>query len=154
MPCRDVTVIVAGEGGEGVISVGEILTQTAADAGLDVFTFRTYPAEIKGGLAMMQVRLGTDRLTSMGQGCDVLMAFNQEAIDEYADSVVSGGVLLYDPKHGRPDADFKYAAVPVPLHDTAVREAGGKIAKNIVALASLVRSLGIPPEIARDLFTG
>ncbi|MHC4178207.1 MAG: 2-oxoacid:acceptor oxidoreductase subunit alpha [Planctomycetota bacterium] len=153
MSRKDVTVIVAGEGGEGVISAGEILTQTAADAGLDVFTFRTYPAEIKGGLAMMQVRLGTDRLTSMGHGCDVLMAFNQEAIDEYADGVVSGGVMLYDPKHGQPSPDYKYAAIPLPLHDTAVREAGGKIAKNVVALASLVHSLGIPHEVARKLVT-
>jgi 2-oxoglutarate ferredoxin oxidoreductase subunit alpha len=151
MPRKDVTVIVAGEGGEGVISAAEILTQTAADTGLDVFTFRTYPAEIKGGLAMMQVRMSTNRLTSMGHGCDVLMAFNQEAIDEYADRVVSGGVMLYDPKHGQPAPDFKQSAVPVTLHDTAVREAGGKIAKNVVALASLVRSLDIPEEVARQL---
>ncbi|MGD8414163.1 MAG: 2-oxoacid:acceptor oxidoreductase family protein, partial [Candidatus Latescibacterota bacterium] len=151
MPRKDVTVIVAGEGGEGVISAAEILTQTAADAGLDVFTFRTYPAEIKGGLAMMQVRIGNERLTSMAHGCDVLMAFNQEAIDEYADRVVEGGVMMYDPKHGQPVPDFKYAALPTPLHDTAVREAGGKIAKNVVAVAALVRSLDIPEDVARRL---
>ena len=151
MPRKEVTVIVAGEGGEGVISVGEILPRTAADAGLDVFTFRTYPAEIKGGLAMMQVRVGSDRIQSMGHGCEVLMAFNQEAIDEYADHVVAGGVMLYDPKHGEPAADYRRAALPVTLHDTAVREAGGKIAKNIVALAALVRTLGIPRETARQL---
>jgi 2-oxoglutarate ferredoxin oxidoreductase subunit alpha len=112
MPRNDVTVIVAGEGGEGVISVGEILTQAAADAGLDVLTFRAYPAEIKGGLAMMQVRLGTGRLTSMGLGCDVLMAFNQEAIDRYAGNVAPGGVMMYDPRHGEPGPDSRHAATP------------------------------------------
>jgi 2-oxoglutarate ferredoxin oxidoreductase subunit alpha len=150
MPRNDVTVIVAGEGGEGVISVGEILTQTAADAGLDVFTFRTYPAEIKGGLAMMQVRVSTERIDSMGRECDVLMAFNQEAIDAYSDHILPGGVLLYDPKHGEVQNGLRRTAIPVPLHDTAVREAGGKIAKNIVALASLVRVVDIPRDVARD----
>jgi len=151
MPRTDVTVIVAGEGGEGVISVGEILTQTAAEAGLDVFTFRTYPAEIKGGLAMMQVRLGTEKLEAMGRGCDVLMAFNQEAIDAYADHVVYGGVMLYDPKHGEPPSDYARASLPVSLHETAVREAGGKNAKNIVALATLVGAVDIPRDNAKKL---
>jgi 2-oxoglutarate ferredoxin oxidoreductase subunit alpha len=150
MSRNDVTVIVAGEGGEGVISVGEILTRAAADAGLDVFTFRTYPAEIKGGLAMMQVRMSNEPIYSMGRGCDVLMAFNQEAIDAYADSVVPGGVMLYDPKHGELRNGFRHTAIPVPLHDTAVREAGGKIAKNIVALASLMRAVDIPFDPARS----
>jgi len=149
MSRTDVTVIVAGEGGEGVISVGEILTRAAADAGLDVFTFRTYPAEIKGGLAMMQVRLSNEPIYSMGRGCDVLMAFNQEAVDAYAGSVVPGGVMLYDPKHCELRNGFRYAAIPVPLHETAVQEAGGKIAKNIVALASLARAVDISSEPAR-----
>ena len=66
----DVVVRVAGEGGEGVISVAEILTRSAVDAGLDVFTFRTYPAEIKGGLAMMMVRICTSQLSSIGRDAD------------------------------------------------------------------------------------
>ena len=42
----------AGESGEGVISSGDILTQAAARGGYWTQTFRTYPAEIKGGPCM------------------------------------------------------------------------------------------------------
>ena len=42
---------VGGEGGEGVISTGEMLTLALARAGFEIYTFRTYPAEIKGGHA-------------------------------------------------------------------------------------------------------
>lgn len=150
MPRKDVVVRVAGEGGEGVISVAEILTRSAVDAGLEVFTFRTYPAEIKGGLAMMQVRISTEPLHSIGRNADVLMAFNQEALDTYGASVSPGGVILYDPKHCQAPAGGA-AAVALPIHDTSMQETGSRISKNIVALASLVDALSIPPQFARDL---
>jgi 2-oxoglutarate ferredoxin oxidoreductase subunit alpha len=148
---NDITIRIAGEGGEGVISTAEILTRAAVDSGLDVFTFRSYPAEIKGGLAMMQVRMSTDPLASIGAGADVLMAFNQEAIDVWGGRMNSGGILLYDPKHGAVPADYPYAYLAVPLHETAMKETGARIAKNIVALASMVNVLGIPPQFAREL---
>jgi 2-oxoglutarate ferredoxin oxidoreductase subunit alpha len=148
---NDITVRVAGEGGEGVISTAEILTRAAVDSGLDVFTFRSYPAEIKGGLAMMQVRIGTSALSSIGRDADVLMAFNQEAFDVWAPRLGPGGVLLYDPKHCTVPEDFPHTRFEVPLHDTAMKETGARIAKNIVALASLIGTLDIPPQHARDL---
>jgi 2-oxoglutarate ferredoxin oxidoreductase subunit alpha len=147
----DITVRIAGEGGEGVISTAEILTRSAVDSGLDIFTFRSYPAEIKGGLAMMQVRMSTSPLASIGRDADVLMAFNQEAFDVWADRTSPGGVLLYDPKHCVVPEDFPYTRFPVPLHETAMKETGARIAKNIVALAALVATLDIPPHHARDL---
>ena len=148
---NDITVRIAGEGGEGVISTAEILTRAAVDSGLDVFTFRSYPAEIKGGLAMMQVRMSTETLTSIGRDADVLMAFNQEAIDVWADRMSPGGVLLYDPRHGTVPPDYPFAHMQIPLHETAMKETGARIAKNIIALASMVGVLDIPPHFARDL---
>jgi 2-oxoglutarate ferredoxin oxidoreductase subunit alpha len=151
MPRNDITVRVAGEGGEGVISTAEILTRAAVDSGLDVFTFRSYPAEIKGGLAMMQVRISTEHLKSIGRDADVLMAFNQEAFDVWAGRMSPGSILLYDPKHCRVPDDFPHARLEVPLHETAMKETGARIAKNIVALATLIGALDIPPQFARDL---
>ena len=59
---NDLIIRIGGEGGEGVISVGDFITQACARAGLDVYTFKTFPAEIKGGYAMYQVRASTERL--------------------------------------------------------------------------------------------
>jgi 2-oxoglutarate ferredoxin oxidoreductase subunit alpha len=148
---NDITIRIAGEGGEGVISTAEILTRAAVDSGLDAFTFRSYPAEIKGGLAMMQVRMATSRLDSIGRDADVLMAFNQEAIDVWGDRMSPGGILLYDPRHGTVPAEYPFVHLPIPLHETAMKETGARIAKNIVALASMVSVLDIPPQYAREL---
>jgi len=151
MPRSDVTVRVAGEGGEGVVSVGEILTRSAANSGLDVFTFRSYPAEIKGGLAMIQVRMSTETLDSIGRDADVLMAFNQEAVDTWGDKMSAGGVVLYDPRHTKLPDGYPHTAVAVPLHDAAMKETGARISKNIVALAAMVSALDLPEEKANEL---
>jgi 2-oxoglutarate ferredoxin oxidoreductase subunit alpha len=151
MPRHDITVRVAGEGGEGVISTAEILTRSAVNSGLDVFTFRSYPAEIKGGLAMMQVRISTGAIDSIGRNTDILMAFNQEAFDVWGDRMSPGAVLLYDPKHCAVPEDYPFARIGVPLHDIAMKETGARISKNIVALASIIGALDIPPQFSRAL---
>ena len=151
MPRNDITVRVAGEGGEGVISTAEILTRSAVDSGLEVFTFRSYPAEIKGGLAMMQVRISTDAIHSIGRDTDILMAFNQEAFDVWGGRMNPGAILLYDPKHCSVPEDYPFQSIEVPLHDLAMRETGARISKNIVALSSVIGALDIPPQFARAL---
>jgi 2-oxoglutarate ferredoxin oxidoreductase subunit alpha len=151
MARSDITVRVAGEGGEGVISTAEILTRSSVDSGLEVFTFRSYPAEIKGGLAMMQVRIAVDPIQSIGRDTDILMAFNQEAFDVWGNRMNPGAVLLYDPKHCSVPEDYPHARVEVPLHEIAMKETGARISKNIVALASMIGALDIPPQFARDL---
>jgi 2-oxoglutarate ferredoxin oxidoreductase subunit alpha len=62
-----------------------------------------------------------------------------------------GGVLLYDPKHGTVPPDYPFAHMQIPLHEIAMKETGARIAKNIIALASMVKVLDMPPHFARDL---
>jgi 2-oxoglutarate ferredoxin oxidoreductase subunit alpha len=95
---HDQTVVVrfGGEAGEGTITLGELFTRTAAREGLEIYTLRTYPAEIKGGQVMFQARLGVDRVLSEGDVCDVLVAMNHAGWEEnYADMSLHG-VIIYD----------------------------------------------------------
>src|SRR5438477_4216931 len=92
----NLTIRVAGEGGEGVISTGELLTTAVARTRRDVFTFRTYPAEIKGGPAMFQLRFADHPVLSDGTWLDVLLALNEEAVDLHASELKKDGLLVYD----------------------------------------------------------
>ncbi|HQJ11993.1 MAG TPA: 2-oxoacid:acceptor oxidoreductase family protein, partial [Anaerolineae bacterium] len=63
---KTVVVRVGGEAGEGTVTLGEMFTRVAALDGLEVYTFRTYPAEIKGGQVLFQTRLGIERVLCEG----------------------------------------------------------------------------------------
>ena len=75
---------------------GIFLTLALARTRHDVYTFRTYPAEIKGGPAMFQVRCGDHPVLSQGTLMDVLLAFNDEAIQLHLKDLGPQGVLVYD----------------------------------------------------------
>lgn len=137
MARKSVVIRLAGESGEGVISSGDILTQAAARGGYWTQTFRTYPAEIKGGPCMYQVRMGDDQIYSHGKDVDLLVCFNQEAWDLHWDSLGPDGVILYDDTAVEIPEDYAARARPVRMEKLA-KEIGGSLrAKNMVAVGAV-----------------
>lgn len=137
MARKSVVIRLAGESGEGVISSGDILTQAAARGGYWTQTFRTYPAEIKGGPCMYQVRMGDERIFSHGKHVDLLVCFNQEAWELHWDSLASEGVILYDETAVEIPDEYRGRARPVRMEKLA-KEIGGSLrAKNMVAVGAV-----------------
>ena len=142
-----------GEGGEGIISTGELFTTACARSALEIYTFRSYPAEIKGGHAMIQVRV-SDRniLLSRGDQIDVLIAFNKEAYDRHYKEIRDGGVLIFDNTDFLPDDDHgRTVKYPIPFTKIAMEEIGVRLTKNMVALGSLSALFGVPMEKFKGL---
>lgn len=141
-----VLVRVAGESGEGVISCGDLITRAFGRTGMDIFTFRTFPAEIKGGPAMNQVRAVDGVALSQGDSVDCLVAFNAEGCHLHGPEVRPGGMLIYDPSDWEDLPDPTVIRVPVALAAIA-SELKSKLSKNIVALGATGRALGLPQEL-------
>jgi len=149
---HDLIIRIAGEGGEGIISAGDMITQACARAGLDVYTFKTFPAEIKGGYAMYQLRASAERLYNQGDSFDVLCAFNGEAYDLNHTRLQPGTVLVYDSPGGdfEPDIPEGVFAYPIPMTATA-KELKSPRAKNMVALGALSQLFDIPEASLREV---
>jgi 2-oxoglutarate ferredoxin oxidoreductase subunit alpha len=143
---------VGGEGGEGVISTGEMLTVALARSGYEIYTFRTYPAEIKGGHANYQVRAAGKLLLSSGYPVDVLLAFNEEAYAKHINDVrTPGGVVIYDTDSYQPQQKPDLIYYGVPLSSIATEKIGVKLTKNIVALGVLSQLFDIPADMFEGL---
>ena len=142
---------IGGEGGEGVISTGELLTLTLARAGYEIYTFRTYPAEIKGGHANYQVRASDRLLLSQGTNVDVLVAFNEEAYQKHVGDLRKGGVVIYDSDSFTAASHDSAILYSVPLASLATEKVGVKLTKNIVALGVVAHLFEIPLEAFADL---
>ncbi len=137
---------IGGEGGEGVISTGELMTIALARAGFEIYTFRTYPAEIKGGHANYQVRVADKLLLSQGDHVDVLMAFNEEAYQKHAKDVPKGGVIIYDSDSFSVPPSDHHILYPIPLTSLATEKIGIKLTKNIISLGVLAALFDVPFE--------
>ncbi|MCE5182274.1 MAG: 2-oxoacid:acceptor oxidoreductase subunit alpha [Betaproteobacteria bacterium] len=154
MDKNDLIIRVAGEGGEGVISTGDLITQACARAGLEVYTFKTFPAEIKGGYAMYQSRASTEPLYNQGDTFDVLCAFNGQAYDLNRSRLLPGTAFVYDGPGGdfEPDVPPGVHAYPIPM-TVAAKELGGIRVKNMIALGALSQLFNVPDLPLQEIIT-
>ncbi len=157
MASFDLTVKYAGEGGEGVISSGDFTMRAAARMGYEVVTFKSFPAEIKGGYALSQVRMSDEKILSQGDGFDVLVAFNGEAYEVNKPLLREGTVLIWDgPEGGDFEPEFEelekmgVILYAVPMSQLAKKEVGAYITKNVIAVASTFEILGMPIEYLKE----
>ncbi len=151
MPTKNEIIMrLGGEGGEGVISTGDFFAQGSARTGYHLFTFRTYPAEIKGGHAWYQVRVGSSPVRSMGDGVDVLVAFNAEAYFSHKDTLNPDGVLIYDPDTVTPDNGHK-VVYPIPFNKIAKDQLNFFRGKNMVVTGAIAGLFGLEPSSLEGL---
>ncbi len=150
MPQNDFTVRVGGDSiTGGIVTTGEVFARIAAYAGLEVYTTRTIPSEVKGGHVMFQARLASTAVWSQGDDLDLLVAFDQESIDRYASLLRARGILVYNSNAARPPALANgVAAYALPLNElaTSIDFARGR---NIVAIGALVKLFDLPLDTAR-----
>ena len=140
-----------GEGGEGVISAGELFSQAAARTRYHVFTHITYPAEIKGGFSMIQIRVRDKEILSLRRDVDYLVVFNQMAYDRTINDLKEGGMLIYDPETVQFESTDRFLKYPVPLTKLVKEITGGVLGKNVVALGALGNLFKIDKKLLEEL---
>jgi 2-oxoglutarate ferredoxin oxidoreductase subunit alpha len=78
MPKRDVTIAMVGSGGDGVVTMGNLVAQAAAREGLHVIQTEAYGPQIRGGETSCTVRLASREVYAQGDAVDVLVIFSWE----------------------------------------------------------------------------
>ncbi len=157
MPRDDFIIRIGGDTAlGGVISTGENFTYAAAHVGFHTFTFRTYPAEIKGGHAWFQVRISNRPVLSIGDGCDILVAFDQEAYELHRHDLNPRGVLIYDSDLVHPERDGDIVLYGVPFQRLARQELEFVRGTNTLVQGLLAGLFGLPlaalEEIAKQRY--
>ncbi len=91
-------IIIAGFGGQGVLSMGKILAYSGIMQEQEVSWMPSYGPEMRGGTANVTVILSDERISSpVLQFYDTAIVLNQPSMDKFEETVKPGGLLLYDP---------------------------------------------------------
>lgn len=90
--------IIAGFGGQGVLSMGKILAYSGVIQDKEVTWMPSYGPEMRGGTANVTVIISDKRISSpILNMCDTAIVLNQQSMDKFESKVKPGGILLYDP---------------------------------------------------------
>ena len=92
----DLSVMIGGQGGDGTLTVSDLLGRYFRKRGLYVYTSRNVLSRIRGGHADASVRASRDPNAAVKAQVDVLVAFDQQAIDLGRPELAPHGFVLYD----------------------------------------------------------
>jgi 2-oxoglutarate ferredoxin oxidoreductase subunit gamma len=91
-------IIIAGFGGQGVLSMGKILAYSGIMEDKEVTWFPSYGPEMRGGTANVTVIISDNRISSpVLHEYDTAIILNQQSMDKFEKTVKPGGILLFDP---------------------------------------------------------
>ena len=91
-------IIIAGFGGQGVLSMGKILAYSGIMQNQEVSWMPSYGPEMRGGTANVTVIVSDERISSPYlKVYDTAIILNQQSMDKFEKSVKPGGHLLYEP---------------------------------------------------------
>lgn len=133
-------IIIAGFGGQGVLSMGKILAYAGLLNGLEVTWMPSYGPEQRGGTANVTVILSDAPISSpVLDAFDTAVILNQQSLDKFESKVKSGGTLIYDP-YGihRPPTRTDITIVPIQAME-ATFELNNAKTYNMILLGSLLK---------------
>lgn len=91
-------IIIAGFGGQGVLSMGKILAYSGVMEDKEVSWMPSYGPEQRGGTSNVTVIISDERICSpIISKYDTAIVLNQQSLDKFENSVKPGGLLIYDP---------------------------------------------------------
>ena len=97
-------IIIAGFGGQGVLSMGKILAYSGLMEGKEVSWMPSYGPEQRGGTANVTVILSDDRISSpVLNEYDIAIILNQPSMEKFENKVKKGGIIIYDGYTGETD---------------------------------------------------
>jgi len=162
MPTRDLTIAMVGSGGDGIITMGDMLAQAGAAVGLHVMKVEAYGPQIRGGESSCTVRISADPIFAQGDHVQVLVVFNWADFAQFRSEIVTAldAVVLYEATDETPRESIDLGSiesvrwVPVPFIELAKTSAGTTLAKNIVTLGMLGELFNLPMEPIERAISG
>ncbi len=90
-------IIIAGFGGQGVLSMGKILAYSGLMEGKEVSWMPAYGPEQRGGTANVTVIVSDEPISSpILNTYDTAIILNQPSLEKFESKVKKGGILIYD----------------------------------------------------------
>ncbi|MBW1642223.1 MAG: 2-oxoacid:acceptor oxidoreductase subunit alpha [Deltaproteobacteria bacterium] len=124
----DLTVKIGGEAGQGIQTVGDLLTLVCHQAGFHVMAINDFESRIRGGHSFTQIRISDRPIFAPHHVVDLLIALDQKTYGLHKHELAPDGLVIMNSKETSKDKKV----IHLPITDLSMK-AGGKITSNSVA---------------------
>jgi 2-oxoglutarate/2-oxoacid ferredoxin oxidoreductase subunit alpha len=150
----DLTIGMAGAGGDGIVAAGDSLITASAIEGYHAILTKSFGPQIRGGESSFRLRVSTGPVYTPGGVLDVAVALNWDDFLRFGAELPVAGhtILIYDSQYpigasGVPVAGILPGEiVGAPIAQIAKDLAGTDKAKNTVVLGLMAEWFGFTPD--------
>ena len=145
----DIVLMIGGQGGDGTLTVVNLLGRVFRDIGLNIYDARNVLSRIRGGHADGVIRACAREIFSIGDQVDVLVAFDEEAVQAGLQELSKNAIVVFDSSKGELPESYKNLGLRIysaPLGNMAASALRRNIFKNTIAFALLGRLLSVEDE--------
>jgi len=146
----DFCLMIAGSAGQGVQTIGNILTKVYSRGGYKVFAHQDYHSRIRGGHNFFQIRVSDTDVFAVEESLDLVVALNSESVIKHKESLKTAGVVIYDSAKC-PGVEAEGKLLDVPFHELAMSSGGNPIFVNSVATGAVLGLMGFGLELAEEM---
>lgn len=152
---RDISIMIAGNAGDGVLFTGNVLAKILKREGWEVVTCRDFPSNIRGEETSYVIRASLDRIYGRTDEVNVLLAFSCRAVFQHVNSLGRGvvfcdgegvGAMPEEQRRGKTFHRFM-------LRQMAKERFGQEIYKNMIAVGALSYVLDLDRQVLREIIT-
>jgi 2-oxoglutarate ferredoxin oxidoreductase subunit alpha len=146
---EELTVMVAGQGGDGSLTIIALLSRALLRRGYQIYRTSNIASRIKGGHAAALLRASIKPRSNLGDHIDILIAFDIEAVQKASPRLAPDSVVIFDssrdplPPTLVPDTAL---LIPVPFSRLSVRDLRRDLFKNSLGFGLLGRIIGLDDE--------
>lgn len=144
---KEVVWKIGGQQGEGIDSTGEIFALALARKGYHINSNKLFASRIKGGYTHYQIKVSSTESNYYGDYTDVLLALDQETVDNNLESMSDNSIIIFDNKEESYEVLNGVHFLKLPITSVA-EQIGGKIVRNMVLLGTTAALL----DLGKDVF--
>ncbi len=153
---EDINIIVSGQGGDGSLTVINILADVLRAVGMRAYTERDVLSRIKGGIVTATLRASRKERFCIGSQIDVMVAFDAQAISKQIHRLNDRSIVIIDNSNDEllqpSDIPEEVRVIGIPFSRHAVRSFRRDIYKNSISSAVIGRLIGFRDEDMRNAF--
>jgi 2-oxoglutarate/2-oxoacid ferredoxin oxidoreductase subunit alpha len=146
----DLNIVVGGEAGQGIQTIGLVLGKSMTRGGLHVFADQDYESRIRGGHNFFRVRVSDREIHSHSSNIDILVALNAQTIEIHRSELKENGIIVGDNQILKMEAGAP-TLFDIPLEELAVQSSANKIMTNSVAIGAVAGLIEFDFNILADV---
>lgn len=96
MEKKAVNIVIGGEAGQGLVTLGQLLGKIAVRSGYSLVVTQDYMSRVRGGHNTFALRISPDPIEAPREAIDLLVALDGKTLELHRDSMSPSGIMVAD----------------------------------------------------------